>query len=84
MAAVCVSCLHLGHIVILIIILSHYFSTAAKVFGNNSVPTLVTLFLLSYPKLLRIIISIFHSSTLDFPDGASETVWSYDGKRPLP
>ena len=71
--------LYIWAIVILIIVLSHYFSTAAKIFGSNSVQTLATLFLLSYPKLLRTIISILQASTLDYPDGTSETLWSYNG-----
>ena len=41
----------------LIIILSKYSRRVAKVMGNNSVPVLATLFLLSYAKLFRIIIT---------------------------
>ncbi len=73
--------LYIWAIVVLIIVLSHYLSTAAKIFGSNSVPVLATLFLLSYPKLLRTVISILHTSTLDHPDGTT-TVWSYDGNVP--
>ena len=39
-----------------LIILSKYSSRVAKVMGNNSVPVLATLFLLSYAKLLNTII----------------------------
>ncbi len=74
--------LYIWAIVVLIIVLSRYFSTAAKFFGSNSVPVLATLFLLSYPKLLRTIISILQTSTIDHPDGTTATMWSYDGNIP--
>ncbi len=74
--------LYIWAIVVMIIVLSHYFSTSAKIFGSNSVPVLATLFLLSYPKLLRTVISILQTSTLYHPDGTTATVWSYDGNVP--
>ena len=62
-----------------VIIASHYSSTAAKMFGNNSVPVLATLFLLSYTKLLRTIITTFTFTFLNYHDGSRKAVWSYDG-----
>ena len=62
----------------IIIIASHHSSIAAKIFGNNSVPVLATLFLLSYAKLLRAIITVLTFTFLDYPDGSRQAVWSYD------
>ena len=47
-------------LVAVIIIASHYSTIASRVSGNNAVQVLDTLFLLSYAKLLRIIITIFY------------------------
>ena len=71
--------LYIWAIVALVIVLAHYFPIAAKIFGNNSVPVLATLVFLSYAKLLRTIIVILRSSILDYSDGSSQTVWSFDG-----
>ena len=40
---------------------------------------LATLFLLSYAKLLRTIITVFSFTTLNHPDGSRIIVWLYDG-----
>ena len=62
----------------LIIILSKYNRRVAKVMGNNSVPVLATLFLFSYAKLFRIIISALSYTVLYTSEG-HKTVWSADG-----
>ena len=62
----------------LIIILSKYSRRVAKVMGNNSVPVLATLFLLSYAKILRIIISALSYTVLYTSEGHMR-VWSADG-----
>ena len=62
----------------LIIILSKYSRRVAKVMGNNSVPVLATLFLFSYAKLFRIIISTLSYTVLYTSEG-HKTVWSTDG-----
>ena len=46
---------------------------------TNHVAVLSTLFLLSYTKLLRTIITAFSFTTLDYPDDRSAAVWVYDG-----
>ena len=46
-------------IVVLIIVSSHYSTTAAKLSGRNAVQVLATLFLLSYAKMLRVTITAF-------------------------
>ena len=66
----------------IIIIASHHSSLAAKIFGNNSVPVLATLFLLSYTKLLCTIITVLTFTFFDYPDGSRQAVWSYDANVP--
>ena len=61
-----------------IIVTSHYFTLAGKLFGNNSVPVLATLFLLSYAKLVRTIITVLGFVFLHYPDHTS-VVWTLDG-----
>ncbi|XP_064390063.1 uncharacterized protein LOC135337972 [Halichondria panicea] len=74
----------------LIIILSKYFDSFAKLLSNrNPVAALGTLVLLSYSKLLRFIIAALQYRVLDYPEGAtkvldfpsnsSDIVWVYDG-----
>ena len=62
----------------LIIILSKYSRRVAKVMGNNSVPVLATLFLLSYAKLFSIIITAL-SYTILYTSEGRKVVWSADG-----
>ena len=69
-----------------IILVSHYSFTAVKVFGRNNIALLATLFLLSYTKILRTIITAL-SFTQVFQGSANDTsdqlvpyyVWIYDG-----
>ena len=70
--------LYIWFLVITIIVLSHYFTFAARLSGRNAVPVLATLFLLSYAKLLRII-TVFQSTGLNYPDNFVRKVWFYDG-----
>ena len=62
-----------------IIFVSHYSTQVSRLVGNNAVQVLATLFLLSYAKLLRIIITVFSSTELVYPDGYHRRVWLYDG-----
>ena len=62
----------------LIIILAKYSDRVAKVMGNNSVPVLATLFLLSYAKLLRTIITAL-SYTMVYTSHGPKAVWTADG-----
>ena len=61
------------------IVASHYSSTGARIFGNNSVRVLATLFLLSYTKLLHTFIVVISFTFLDHPDDSRTAVWLYDG-----
>ena len=71
--------LYIWFLVITIIVLSHYFTLAAKLSGRNAVQVLATLFLLSYTKLLRIVITVLQSTELHFPYNSERKVWLYDG-----
>ena len=62
-----------------IIIASHYSTRATKILGDTSVSVLATLFLLSYAKLLRSIVTISSFTTLVYPDNTTANVWSFDG-----
>ena len=58
----------------LIIVLARYSPRFARLTGNNSVPVLATLFLLSYAKLLRTIITILSYTTVDSTNGQKNCV----------
>ena len=62
-----------------IIVLSDRYTTVARLSGRNAVPVLATLFLLSYAKLLRVVVTALAYTTLEYPDGTVVTVWLYDG-----
>jgi len=57
-----------------IIVVAHYSSTGARFFGSNSVQVLATLFLLSYTKLLRTIITAISFTFLDYPADVTTAV----------
>ena len=62
----------------LIIVLAKYNDRVAKVMGNNGVPVLATLFLLSYAKLFNTIIRVLSFTTLQTTQG-QHFMWSVDG-----
>ena len=62
----------------LIIVLAKYNDRVAKVMGNNGVPVLATLFLLSYAKLFNTIIKVLSFTTLQTAQD-QQLVWSVDG-----
>ena len=61
-------------IVTAIIITSHYFTWAVKLFGNNAVTVLATLILLSYAKMLRVLITAFSFTILNYEDNSTKVV----------
>ena len=63
----------------LIILLSHYSLKTTKLLGSNPIAVLATLFLLSYAKILRTIISALSVSYLRYPGNVNVAVWSFDG-----
>ena len=62
-----------------IIIASKYSTRMTQLFGTNAVSILATLVLLSYTKVLRILISAFSFTTLEGSQGYSSVVWLPDG-----
>ena len=83
MATVCLSCLCTCVWIIagVIILICHHSSKAISIFGNNTVPVLATLFLVSYVKLLRSIVTALGFAILDYPERA-RIVWLFDGNVP--
>ena len=69
-----------------IILVSHYSTTATRIFGRNSIAVLATLFLLSYTKILKTIFTALHSAQV-LQGSANDTndmlipyrVWAFDG-----
>ena len=61
------------------ILMARYNIGMACLLGNNSVPVLATLFLLSYAKLFRVINKAMKFTMLMNENGTTTAVWSYDG-----
>lgn len=62
-----------------LICLSHYSLQISRHICRNSVQVLATLFLISYAKLLRLIIDVFSYALLTYPNGRIKRVWLVDG-----
>ena len=56
--------LYIWLMVITIIVASHYSTTVSRLTPNNALQVLATLFLLSYAKILRVVITVFSSTIL--------------------
>ena len=63
----------------IIILISHYSSKVSTILGTNPIAVLATLFLLSYSKLLRAIITALSYTLLEYPEDSKFAVWLYDG-----
>ena len=63
----------------LIILLSRRYNCVARLMGKNAVKVLATLFLLSFAKLQRVIISAFSFTVLNYSTGKRKYVWLLDG-----
>ena len=64
-------------IVGIMIATSHFSNRFARLLGNNPVPVLATLILLSYTKILRNLIAVIYVTYLEYPTYNS-VVWLYD------
>ena len=71
--------LYVWALVGMIIIGSHYSGRISRLFGSNPIAILATLFLLSYAKLLRIVIVTLSYTYLQYPNNSQTAVWLYDG-----
>ena len=70
---------YLWMIVGFMILLSRYSTKVTNILGNNTVHVLATLFLLSYAKLVRTIITALGLSVLRYRGHIMSIVWSFDG-----
>ena len=69
---------YLWILISLIIFSSRYSITLSKLIGSNPIAILATLLLMSYTKILKIIIEVFSSVKLEYPSGQRVTVWLKD------
>ena len=65
----------------------HYSSTVIKIMGMRNIEVLVTLFLLSYFKLLKTIVTVFSVTSIMVASASNTSdqlhphqVWVYDGR----
>jgi len=66
-------------LICLIILSSRRSVTVSKLIGSNPVAVLATLLLMSYNKMLKVIIDVFSSVNLDYPDNEQVAIWLKDG-----
>ena len=71
--------IYIWFLAFLIIIASRYFSFVNKLCGRNIVQVLATLFLLSYTKLQRTIVTGLTFTAIDVSNGGKLYVWLQDG-----
>ena len=71
--------IYIWSIAIVIIIISHYSMRATRLFGNNCIAVLATLFLISYGKILRNVTDVLIYTHITGSDGSVATVWYLDG-----
>ena len=69
-------------LIALIIITSRYSVRVSRLIGHNPIAALNTLVLMSYTKILKIIIDVYSSAQLEYPENKLVTVWLKDGNVP--
>ena len=65
-----------------IIFTSRYSITMSKLTGSNPVAVLATLLLMSYTKILKIIVEVYSSVHLEYPNNETVSVWLKDANVP--
>ena len=65
-----------------IILASRHSITLTKLLGSNPIAVLATALLMSYTKVLKIIIAVFASVDLSYPDNKTVRVWLKDANVP--
>ena len=65
-----------------IIFTSRYSITMSKLTGSNPVAVLATLLLMSYTKILKIIVEVYSSVHLEYPNEKTVSVWLKDANVP--
>lgn len=66
-------------IVLVIIMASRFSPTIARIFGSKPVPVLATLLLLSFNRILQVVIISLSSTIITYPDGSLHARWTNDG-----
>ena len=66
----------------LIILGSRYSIFLTRLIGSNPIAVLATLLLMSYTKILKIVITVYSFGRLDYPDGEIMTIWLRDANVP--
>ena len=67
----------------LIIVTCRYSVTLSKLIGHNPIAVLATLLLMSYNKVLKIMIDVYSSAPLDYPQHNTRLVWLKDANVPF-
>ena len=62
----------------LIIFISRHSTLMTRMLKSNPIEVLATIFILSYGKILRTIISALSFTTLEYPNNETRIVWLYD------
>jgi predicted outer membrane repeat protein len=70
--------LYVWVLISLIILTSRYSITLTKLIGHNPIAVLATLLIMSYAKILNIIIEVYCSVGLDYPQNRTVTLWLKD------
>ena len=65
-----------------IIFTSRYSITMSKLTGSNPVAVLATLLLMSYTKILKIIVEVYSSVHLEYPNNETVSMWLKDANVP--
>ncbi len=66
----------------LIILTSRYSITVSKLIGSNPIAVLATLLLMSYNKILKVIIEVYSYAESSYPQNKMVNVWLKDGNVP--
>ncbi len=74
--------IYIWFLISLIILTSRYSMTVTKLIGSNPVAVLATLLLMSYTKVLKIIIEVYSFVELDYPNNKTVRVWRKDANVP--
>ena len=67
----------------LIIVTCRYSVTLSKLIGHNPIAVLATLLLMSYNKVLKIMIDVYSFAPLDYPQHNTRLVWLKDANVPI-
>ena len=65
-----------------IILISRYNITVSKLIGHNPIAVLATLLFMSYTKVLKVIVEVYSSVDLEFPENEIVIVWLKDANVP--